>query len=213
MLQISTARGPFQWSNRLTTRLWHIQAGYDCWQEPHDTQVTSVGSQMALPPLPDSTHRSASVNYFSHLPAPPSHTVYLQKQAQNCTDVVSIEWFFPVIIKRQGNACTLVSTFGHLAVGRVLKPLPERLFMGAFRCLFVPRRRDTTLPMPTKVFLKLSLNATMLFCILQVHPPTHLPLPCHFLLTQNLQSISGSDIARWKFHAGCIYILLHPRKN
>jgi len=177
---------------------------------------------MALPPLPDSTHQSAIVDHFSHLPAPPIYQLLPLYSVppkmgielyRRCQYWVIFSCNSSVIIKRQGNACTLVSTFGHLAIGRVLKPLPERLFMGAFRSLFVPRRRDTTLPMPTKVFLKLSLNATMLFCTLQVHPPTHLPLSCHFLLTQNLQSISGSDIARWKFHAGYIHIWLHPRKN
>ena len=60
----------------------------------------------------------------------------------------------------------MVSIFGSLPVVHVLKPLPERFFMGAFCSLFVHRRRETTLPVPTKVFLKLSLNAAMLFCTL-----------------------------------------------
>ena len=62
----------------------------------------------------------------------------------------------------------MVSNFGSLAVVHVLKPLPKRLFMGAFCSLFefVHRRRETTLPVPTKVFLKLNLNAAMLFCTL-----------------------------------------------
>ena len=60
----------------------------------------------------------------------------------------------------------MVSNFGSLAVVHVLKPLLERLFMGAFCSLYVHRRRETTLPVPTKMFLKLSLNAVMLFCTL-----------------------------------------------
>jgi len=59
-------------------------------------------------------------------------------------------------------------------------------------------------PVPTKVFLKLSLDMTMLFApdtamlfapFMCTHPP--LPVP-PFLLTQNLfpKDIAGSDITR-----------------
>ena len=65
--------------------------------------------------------------------------------------------------------------------------------MDYFLNLFVHWRREKAHPVPTKVFLKLSLDMTMLFPSFRC---THPPPVLLFLLTQNLtpKDIAGSDI-------------------
>ena len=76
---------------------------------------------------------------------------------------------------------------------------------------FVHRRTAVAHPEPTKVFPKQSPETAMLSAPFRcTHPPPPIP---PFLLKQNLSPkvIAGSDITRWKFHAG--YIRLHPGKR
>jgi len=64
---------------------------------------------------------------------------------------------------------------------------------------------------PTKAFSKQNPEIAVLSApFRRTYPPPPIP---PFLLKQNLspEVIAGSDVTRWKFHAG--YIRLHPGKG